>query len=64
MMMSIPWLCCVVVGPLVTFWALATSSANEQPAALRWWAALLAPAGILTAIAGAIALAVPGFFSG
>lgn len=41
---------------------LRASSREAGPAWLRWMAALVAPLGVLLALAGAAGLAVPGFF--
>jgi len=52
-----------VAGGLVAAgWGLWASSRTSGPPWLRWVAALVAPLGVVLALAGAAGLAVPGFY--
>ena len=49
-------------GLVITGWSLKTSAREDAPGWLRWTAAVLAPVGVLVALAGAAGVAVPGFY--
>ncbi len=47
---------------VVAGWSLRTSAAAETSPTVAWLCAALAPLAVLVALAGAVGLAVPGFY--